>query len=164
MKHYFLLVTAFLALSFWYQAHATTLSFLAPDYFMTIVAQEDQEAFKHFYRNFMGSLKTMKAAQKAKALEEVREFACNNLAVKHPLWAQELKPFNYFERSNKKMLNSEQCVQVRSFLTRYGVYETYLKDKAQQHASLWNKVKSYTKNIKNQLAHLTNSIKRTFWA
>lgn len=165
MKFYCVLVSASLVLTVYYQIHASALSFLSPNYFMaSIVLQEDQEAFKYFYKNYTERMKTMNREQKTKALRELREFACNNLAIKHPLWARELKPFNYFERSNKKLLNAQECTQVRSFLTRYGVYEKFLQDKAQQQATVWHKIKSYTKNIGNQVAHLTNAIKRTFGA
>ena len=61
-------------------------------------------------------------------------------------------------------MNAQACTQVRSFLTRYGVYEKFLQDKAQQQATVWHKINSYTKNIGNQVAHLTNAIKRTFGA
>ena len=170
MKFYFFIISASLAISLWYQAHASSLSFLSKDYFMqSIVPQEEHEAFGHFYKNFMTPIDTMKPEHKAKTIQEVREFARNHLEIKHPLWFKELKPFNYFERSNTKTFSAQERAQVRSFLTRYGIYEKFLESKAKP--TIWNNIKSYAKNIGsyaknigNQLAHVTNSIKRTFWA
>jgi hypothetical protein len=138
-----------------YALETRSLEFVAPDYFMkNIVAAEDRTAFEAFYQNFISQVKLMTNEQKAKVLQEIRDSACNNLAIKYPQWSQELKPYNYFERSDKKMLNAQQCVQVRSFLTRYGLYEKFLKEKAQQQASFWCKIKSYTKDVGQQLAQL----------
>lgn len=146
-------------------AQNNSLEFVQPHYFMKhVVAAEYKTTFEQFYKNFTQNLKTIKPEQKARVLQEVRELACNNLAVKHPVWSNALKPYNYFERSNTKMLNAQECTQVRSFLTRYGVYEQFLKEQAQQHASFWHKVKSYSKNVGQQIVQWTGSIRRTIGA
>jgi len=142
-----------------------SLEFVAPDYFMKhIVASEDHGAFKTFYEKFAKEIKLMNGEQKAIALKKVRDGARNNLDIKHAQWAQSLEPYNYFERSDKKMLKAPQRKQVLSFLTRYGIYENFLTQKAQKRGSLWCKIKSYTKDVGLQVVQWTGSLKRTFGA
>lgn len=136
------------------------LSFLDSNAFMlNVVAPEDQQAFKAYYQTFCTNLNKKKDEQQAKELQELLTWACKNLETKHPKWASALKPYNYFERTEKN-IDVAHRDKVRSFLKLYGVHEQFLKERAQEKASFWHTVKSYTKNVGRQLAQWTNSFRR----
>lgn len=148
-----------------YATQSSSLEFINKDYFInTIVAQEDKTEFAKFYGTFRDRLMAMNPVDKAKSLQNIRKVACNHLEIKHPQWDSMLKPYNYFERSDKKMLNAKICSEIRSFLVRYGLYEQFLQDKAKKQASFWYQVKAYTKEMKQQVAHWAGSIRKMVWS
>lgn len=151
-----------------YALETRSLAFVAPNYFMkNIVAAEDRTAFEAFYQKFTEKVKKMKSDEEAKVIRGVRTVACNNLMIKHPQWSKAIaafEPYNYLELSDKKMLNEHERKQALSFVTRYGIYEEYLKQKGQKHASFWHQIKSYTKDVGQQLAQLGSSIRKTIGA
>ena len=142
------------------QNTSSSLSFLDSNAFVTsVVAPENQQAFKAYYQTFCTNLNSKKPEQKAKELQDIRELACKNLEIKHPQWAAALKPYNYFERTEKS-INVAQREKARKFLTLYGAHEQFLKEKAQEKASFWYTVKSYTKNVGRQISQWAGSFRR----
>lgn len=124
------------------------------DFIARVVALEDQQSFKPYYQDFIVSLKKLSPAKRKVDLQVLREHARCSLEVKHPEWAQSLKPVAFYEREE----NNYDIREVRTFLTRYAVYEQFCENKALEHATLWHRVKSYSKHVSSKVTGWVNGL------
>lgn len=134
-----------------------TLDFISKDFekfITTVVAKEYQKDYTEYYTRFKKTLHNLgktSVVKKNATVRRLRELACCNLENKHPDWAQQLKPFEPFEKDEKKS-NEDQLKSIRIFLKRYAVYEEFLKNRAQERASTWYRFKSYSKRVSSKVA------------
>lgn len=117
-----------------------------------LVPTEDHHAFKLYYEEFINSLKKLTPTKKKTELQRIRELARCGLEIKHPDWAQQLKPYAFYERDEKASPEKESK-SIRMFLTRYAAYEDYCKDKALERAGMWHRFRSYSKHVTTKFAN-----------
>lgn len=116
-----------------------------------VVTTDDAPEFKQFYlgvankkNGYIHKLEKLSQMHKKTELQKIRELALNSLEIKHPEWAQQLKPYAFYER-DENGTEAEQLKDIRLFLTRYAAYEEFLKERALAHSTMWNKFKAYSK-------------------
>jgi hypothetical protein len=122
------------------------------DFIQRVVPAEDREAFKIYYQEFVNKLKKLTPNKKKAELQRLRELARCSLEIKHLEWAQQLKPYAFYER-DEKVFQEKELKSIRMFLTRYAAYEDYCKNKAMEQGSMWHKFKSYGKHITSKFTH-----------
>ncbi len=124
-----------------------------------IVAPDDAPEFKQFYlgvsekkNGYIHKLEKLSQTNKKNELQKIRETALHSLEIKHPEWAQQLKPYAFYER-DEKVAQADQLKDIRLFLTRYAAYEEFLKERALAHSNMWNKFKTYTRHVTQRCVH-----------
>lgn len=128
------------------------------DFSQRMVPSEDRLAFNSFYQEFIAGLKKISPAKKNAELQHLRELARCSLEVKHPEWSMQLKPYAFYER-DEGVGQESQLRSIRIFLTRYALYEEFLKNKALEHAGMWHKFKSYTKHVGSKMVNWFDSLR-----
>lgn len=130
------------------------------DFAERCVPEDARAAFKDFYQQEMDRIKTLKAEKRDLELKKLRQRAICALEVRNPEWARSLQPYEFFERSDSA-LKQVNAKQIRVFLTRYGFYDRFMKEKAQDRGSLWTRVKSYSQHMKQKVTGIFNRNKKT---
>ena len=123
------------------------------DFLVQIVAVDDREEFTHYYQQFIATRKRTALPERKRYMRAVHERAMCDLEVRQCTWARELQEYIH-------ILQTLECADqkmILMFLTRYGMYLEFLKQKALQHASTWHKVVSYTQNVRNKIVVLADS-------
>lgn len=118
-----------------------------------IVAQDDHKEFKLYYKDFiikMDALGKSAPTKKDSELKKIRTLAFCSLENMHPDWALQLKPYALYEKGTQG-IDTKTLHSARVFLTRYGTYDEFLKNKAQAHAGMWYRFKSYSKHVSNKV-------------
>ncbi len=126
-----------------------------------IVTAEYQTEFKNYYTNFMKKIDLIgknSLVKKNTELCRLRNLAFYSLENKHPEWALQLKPYALYEKDEADAAN-KQSRSIRIFLTRYAVYEEFLKNIAQERAGVWYRLKSYTKHVGSKVVTFFNGFK-----
>lgn len=118
-----------------------------------VVALDDQKDFKTYYQEFISSLKSLSPIKRKTELQKLRENARCSLEVKHPEWAKSLQPLAFYERNNDENFDG-----IRTFLTRYALYDEFCKNKASAHASMWFRFRSYSKHVTTKVTGWFNGL------
>lgn len=126
------------------------------DFNNRVVPAQERTDFTTFYNGFIRNLESLAPAKKRVELQRVRELGRSSLEVRHPEWANQLKPYAFYER-DEKVCQEKELASLRTFLTRNGVYEEFLKTKAFDSAGMWNRFKSYTKHTTAKMTNWVSS-------
>lgn len=150
------------------------------DFLVQFVCIDDRADFTGYYQEFIATRKRIGLSERRAYMRAVHETALCDLEIKHCAWAGELQEYlgqaaqdvslpaivmirydrlgnhSPFAQVLRYLPYSEQK-SIIMFLTRYGMYQEFLKDNALQHATTWHKVVSYAQNVHNRITVLIDS-------
>jgi hypothetical protein len=122
-----------------------------------VVPLDEAQPFKSYYQEFIVTIKKLASTKKKAELQRLRELARSSLEIKHPDWAQQLKPYAFYER-DETVGQEKKLKSIRLFLTRYAAYEEFLKYKALEKAGMWSRFKSYSKHVSQKCTGWVSSL------
>lgn len=121
------------------------------DFVERVVDFEFRKEFFDYYATFIKNTDQLgknNPSKKKHELSRIRNLALRNLENNDPEWALQIKPYLHATAEN-----NEQKALIDTFLVRYGAYQEFLKKVAKQRASMWYRVKSYSRHLSSKMVN-----------
>lgn len=129
--------------------------FVAPNDQKTFAKQYDDLVFKH--RKALREKGVLSKSQ-TKRKEELMQLGWDGFTIKHPEWSEKIKP--YVSKNYAGTQREETQKVVRKFLFRFGVYEDFLRGKAQTSNGMMAKARSYVRGVGGKVAHWFGGLRK----
>jgi hypothetical protein len=111
----------------------------------TIVAPEHTKEFSTYYNNFVKQQERSSASRRLAKVEAMCNLGKASLQIHHTSLIKEMTKF-WPEKDQKRLY------------ARCGVYEQFVRERAQEKTSLWNKVRGYARQAGRTVAQWVDSI------